>query len=65
MKGFYQEIESKLTFGLNWKTGRNLNAFNNLLYGGFGVHDVDEKYIVNWHSGEKSKSEQPICIKNL
>ncbi|MFD1015476.1 barstar family protein [Winogradskyella rapida] len=46
MKGFYREIESKMTFGLNWKIGRNLNAFNDVLYGGFGVHDVDEKYIL-------------------
>jgi len=57
MKGFYREVESKMTFGLNWKIGRNLNAFNDVLYGGFGVHDVDEKYILKWYRSEKSKSE--------
>ncbi|PIA77435.1 Barstar (barnase inhibitor) [Gaetbulibacter sp. 4G1] len=57
IKGFYQEIESKMTFGLSWKIGRNLNAFNDVLYGGFGVHNVDEKYILKWHRSEKSKSE--------
>ena len=57
MKGFYREIESKMTFGLNWKIGQNLNAFNDILYGRLGVHDVDEKYILKWHRSEKSKSE--------
>ena len=57
MKGFYREIESKMTFGLNWKIGRNLNAFNDVLHGGFGVNEVDEKYILKWHRSEKSKSE--------
>ncbi len=35
----------------------NYCIFNDVLYGGFGVHDVDEKYILKWHSSEKSKSE--------
>lgn len=56
-KGFYREVEHKMTSGLNWKIGRNLNAFNDILYGGFGVHGVDEKYILKWHRSEKSKLE--------
>ena len=39
---FYDEIERKMTSGLEWKIGRNLNAFNDVLRGGFGVHDCDE-----------------------
>jgi|TARA_B110000116_G_scaffold265676_1_gene275211 RNAse (barnase) inhibitor barstar len=54
---FYDEVESKMTSGLNWKIGRNLNAFDDVLSGGFGVHDVDEKYQLNWKNVEKSKSE--------
>ncbi len=57
MKVFYREIKSKMTFGLNWKIGRNLDAFTDVLYGGFGVHDVDEKYILKCHRSKKSKSE--------
>lgn len=57
MNGFYREEESKMTSELNWEIGRNLNAFNDVLYGGFGVHDVDEKYILKWHRSEKSKLE--------
>lgn len=42
MDDFYDQIEEKLTSGLTWKIGRNLDAFNDVLRGGFGVHD-DEK----------------------
>lgn len=49
MKGFYGEVESKMTSGLNWKIGWNFNALNDLLYGGLGVLDVDEKYILKWY----------------
>ena len=38
MEGFYNEINKLLTKNLHWKTGHNLNAFNDLLRGGFGVH---------------------------
>jgi len=55
MKGFYREVESKMTSDLNWKIGRNLDAFNDVLYGGFGVHNIDEKYMLRWHRSEKSK----------
>ena len=46
-----------MTSGLNWKIGQNLNAFNDVLYGGFGVDEVDKKRILKWHRSEKSKSE--------
>jgi RNAse (barnase) inhibitor barstar len=42
MKGFYDEVERVFTFGLNWKIGRNLDAFNDILRGGFGRHDLGE-----------------------
>ena len=37
LETFYDEIDRELTKDLNWKTGHNLNAFNDLLRGGFGV----------------------------
>ncbi len=37
MEGFYDEIDRVLTKDLDWKTGHNLNALNDLLRGGFGV----------------------------
>lgn len=54
---FYDEIERKMTSGLDWNIGRNLNAFNDLLREGFGVHDCDENYKLIWENSQKSKSE--------
>ena len=31
-KSFYNEIEKVLTNGLNWKIGRNLDAFNDVFF---------------------------------
>ncbi|EPR65316.1 barstar family protein [Cyclobacterium qasimii] len=36
---FYDEIKTKLTKNLEFKIGRNLDAFNDVLAGGFGVFD--------------------------
>lgn len=52
---FYDEIERKLTKGLDWKIGRNLNAFNDILWGGFGVHECDDPIRLTWRDSEKSK----------
>lgn len=53
--GFYDEIERKLTKGLDWKIGRNLNAFNDVLWGGFGKFECEEKITLSWENIEKSK----------
>ena len=52
---FYNHIEKVFTNGLNWKIGRNLNAFNDVLSGGFGEFDCEEQIILNWKNIEKSK----------
>jgi len=54
---FYNEVERKMTNGLNWKIGRYLDAFNDVLNGGFGIHEYDEDYKMIWLNSEKSKSE--------
>lgn len=54
LEGFYNEIDRVLTKDLTWKTGHNLNAFNDLLWGGFGVHDYEEPIVINWSNAEKS-----------
>ena len=41
MAGFYDEVERVFTFGLDRKIGRNLNAFNDILRGGFGGMRMD------------------------
>ena len=57
MEGFYNEIDKLLTKDLEWKTGHNLDAFNDLLRGGFGVHEYGEPIIIKWINYEKSKKD--------
>jgi len=52
---FYNEIENKLTKGLDWKIGRNLDAYNDILSGGFGVHDYEEPIKIKWINSGRSK----------
>ena len=54
MAGFYDEVERVFTFSLDWKTGRNLNAFNDILRGGFGRHEYGQPIHIQWLSYEKS-----------
>ena len=65
-KVFYNEIEKVLTYGLNWKIGRNLNAFDDVLRGGFGRFDGDEKIILKWKNFSKSEANlNPQFIKQV
>jgi len=57
MPGFYDEVERKLTCGLAWRIGRNLNAFNDVLRGGFGVHEYGEPIAIRWLHAGKSRSD--------
>ena len=54
MEGFYCEIDRLLTKDLTWKTGHNLDAFNDLLRGGFGVHEYNEPILFIWKNYKKS-----------
>jgi len=42
LKDFYDEVEQKFTFNLGWKIGRNLDAFNDIMRGGFDIFDYGE-----------------------
>ncbi len=57
LSGFYDEVERKLTHGLDWSIGRNLDAFNDVLRGGFGVHDYGEPLTLTWMNSAKSKRD--------
>ena len=63
MSEFYDEVEQVLTSNLSWKIGRNLNAFNDILRGGFGRHKYGEPIIIKWVNYEKSK--QILGTKNI
>lgn len=51
----YIEGENVLTKGLDWQTGQNRNAFNDLVPGGFGVHEYHEPIKIIWVNSKKSK----------
>lgn len=59
-EGFYHEIEIKLTKGLGWHIGRNLNALNDILIGGFGIGEYEEPYKLIWLNISKSQ----VDLKN-
>ncbi|MBR3764099.1 MAG: barstar family protein [Clostridia bacterium] len=55
MEGFYNEMECLLTKNLSWRTGHNLDALNDLLRGGFGVHEYEEPITIRWINYKESK----------
>ena len=57
LEGFYCEIDKILTKNLEFKTGHNFDAFNDLLRGGFGVHETSEPIVIKWLNYTKSKDE--------
>ena len=54
MAGFYDKVEQVFTCGFNWKIGWNLNAFNDILRGGFGRHEYRQPIHIQWLSYQKS-----------
>ena len=55
LETFYDEIDRVLTKNLKWKTGHNLDAFNDLLRGGFGVFEYGEPITIIWTNFSISK----------
>ena len=53
--GFYNEIDKLLTKNLHWQTGHNLNALNDLLSGGFGMHEYNEPITIQWINFKQSR----------
>ena len=52
---FFVQMNQKLTFETDRKAGRSLNAFRELLWGGFGVHDYGAPLHIVWIYAEKSR----------
>jgi len=57
LDGFYDEMEKLLTRNLTWRTGHNMDAFHDLLRGGFGVHEYGEGIDFYWTHAKKSKQD--------
>lgn len=57
LEGFYDEMDRLLTRDLSWKTGQNMDAFHDLLWGGFGVHEPGESIEFTWTHANKSRRD--------
>ena len=57
LEGFFIEADRVLTKDISWKTGHNFSAFNDLLCGGFGVHEYDESIKLVWQNSVKSRRD--------
>lgn len=55
LESFYDEIDRVLTKDLDWQTGHNLDSFNDLLYGGFGVYEYAASVKIVWTKFSKSR----------
>ena len=51
LDGFYEEISNRLIPGADW--GRNLDAFNDILYGGFGT--PEDGFRLVWKNSARSR----------
>ena len=58
LEGFYDEISRVLIPQVEW--GRNLDAFNDILRGGFRT--PTDGFILEWQSSELSKA-RPVILK--
>lgn len=55
LESFYDHVGPLLCPGFPW--GRNLDAFNDILYGGFGTLDVGEAIELVWKDSAKSRKD--------
>jgi len=55
LDSFYDEIERVLCS--DFHMGRNLNAFNDVLRGGFGKYEYEEPIDLTWRHSEKSRHD--------
>jgi len=60
---FYAQIEKNLC--RNFKMGRNLDAFNDVLRGGFEVFEYEENINMTWKNSEKSKKDLGSMFETL
>lgn len=59
LEGFYDEVSSVLMKDTDWKVG-TLDGFDDILYGGFGVFENNEKTEIIWKESGKSKKRSGL-----
>ncbi|MFB9949357.1 barstar family protein [Rhizobium puerariae] len=57
ISSFYEEINRVFMANENWKLGPNLDALNDLLYGGFGAINGNEPVALVWLNMEKNRAD--------
>ncbi len=55
LDSFFDEIDNVLTKDIDFKTGHNFNALNDLFHGGFGVYEYEEPVKIIWKNFSRSK----------
>jgi len=55
LETFYNEVDRVLTKDINFKTGHNLDAFNDILCGDFGVFSYNETLKLIWTNFSQSR----------
>ena len=58
-KAFYAYTANLLISNLSWTPSSNLDAFAELLEGGFGKHDLNESIHITWINMHKSREVLP------
>lgn len=56
LDGFYDEVQKEVTANFK-EIGRNLDALNDILRGGFGKFEYGEPIKILWKNSEKSKKD--------
>lgn len=64
LESFYDEVQAKICPGFEG-FGRNLDAFNDVLRGGFGLFEYNEPIRLKWANSEKSKSNLSYAATEL
>ncbi|MDR2920824.1 MAG: barstar family protein [Tannerella sp.] len=54
---FYEEVNRAFMDDEDWKIGQSLDAFNDLLYGGFGKIKGKEKIQLVWKNFEQNRED--------
>jgi hypothetical protein len=57
LEQFFGEVQRSLTRDVDWHIGENLNAFNDVLWGGFGLHEYGEPLWLVWLAADKSRRD--------
>lgn len=52
---FYQHLQLVLTKDLDWSIGNNLDAFSDILQGGYGTFEMHAPITITWKNFKKSE----------